>query len=166
MILLALSLVACAPKHDTAPRHDTPVAAPRAVEVEEVQPDLTAGAGSQPTGAEASAVATLSSGSEKGMGGAAAFTQSGDKVKVSINLSDATPGSHVVSLREFGGCTFTEPAPGTALDDLATLTADAAGVAHMDLTFDKYKLAEGDKRLVGRAVVVDGGKACGVIQIP
>ena len=169
MIVLALSLAACAAKHEPTPSvHDdsTPVAVHTAQPAVAPAPTNDAVAPVNSGEPQATAVAKLTSNSADGISGAAAFTQSDGDVKVSINLTDASPGSHVVTLREFGGCTFTEPAPGSKLDDLTVITADASGLAHIDLAYENYKLAEGKNQLLGRAVVVDGGKACGVITLP
>ncbi|MES2645049.1 MAG: superoxide dismutase family protein [Myxococcota bacterium] len=151
-----LVLFACAHKQDTVSHND-----PRPQPVE----NTVSHNDPRPQPVEVAGVAKLQAAADGKMGGAVAFTQSEKGLKVSINLTDASPGSHVVQLREGGSCTFPETTAGPQkFDDLATVTVGADGTGHADVTLTNLKLTEGDHPVVGRPVIVDSGAACGIVS--
>lgn len=161
MSIFLLSLLACGPKHETA-FMDAPAEkladAEQGAEAGNIDPFVVP---DEPP--PVSAVARLES---KGvMGGAVAFTQSADDVKVSVNLTGAEQGPHVLRIYKGKSCNFSDSADNstTSMEDLTTVTADANGRAHVDLTLEEYNVAPGEEGLLGMAVVVDDGKACGVV---
>jgi Cu/Zn superoxide dismutase len=153
-----LVLFACAHKQDTVSHND-----PRPQPVREQ--DTVSHNDPRPQPTEVAGVAKLQAAADGKMGGAVAFTQSEKGLKMSVNLTDASPGPHVLQLREGGSCTFPETKAGPQkFDDLATVTVGADGTGHVDVTLEDLKLTEGDHPVIGRPVIVDDGAACGIVS--
>ena len=162
MSLLLLALFACAPKHESVAvtHHEaapSPAPAPVVVEEKVAEEDLLV------PSSGLTAIAQLEPGSGSGVGGAVAFTQSEKTLKVAINLTGAAPGTHVLRLRDGGSCTFSQPAAGPQIEDLAVVTATDDGLAHADITLTNLSLSDGDDAVLGKVVIVDDGQACGVV---
>jgi len=98
------------------------------------------------------------------------FEQTGDSVKVTGEVKGLAPGKHGFHVHEFGdytgGCTSTgshfnpfQKTHGAPEDevrhvgDLGNITADADGVAKVDIT-DKLITLTGPNSIIGRAMVV------------
>ena len=109
------------------------------------------------------AIAHLASDGSTSMTGVVAFTQSGDTVYASVNLLGATPGEHFLRVLDSGSCASN---PHGDQEELGTLTVGRNGAGHADFTFNRPDLADGDNALLGRAIVVDDGKACGIVSMP
>jgi Cu/Zn superoxide dismutase len=164
--MITFLLIACAAKHESepvamskpqpAPVAHTEPAAPVEPTKEEKQVDTNPNGGS--------GVATLSPREGGRVSGAVAFTQSEKEVKVSINLLNANPGEYVIHLHDSGSCTMAGAPKADEMDDIGKVTVEANGEGHADLTLDnKYKLAQGDEGILGRAVIIGDGDACGVV---
>lgn len=170
--LLPLLLLACAPKQEPeiaraepvklapaevwtvaeVPEASVPVAAPNMVESPKKD---------EPPQVLAFAHLVPQRGSK--IAGEVAFSQVGDVVYVSINITGAAPGEHYARIHGGGSCAANPH--GDELD-LGTLTANANGVAHANVTLKRAALAEGDDALLGRPVIVDDGKSCGILAMP
>lgn len=118
------------------------------------------------------AVAELQPRSGSTTTGSVTFTQTGDSVKVHIELKGATPGNHAVHIHEKGDCsapdassagshfnpmghmhgdaTSAEHHPG----DFGNLTVGSEGTGVKDLTVSGFTLAAGQQMSVGNLAVI------------
>ncbi len=131
--------------------------------------------------------------------GTATFTEVKGGVRVVANITGLTPGEHGFHIHTYGDCTDPKgksagghfnpevtphgapqnPADKRHIGDLGNIIADANGHAQMDVV-DPLLTLKGPQSIIGRAVVVHGGRddltsqpsgaagprvACGVIGI-
>jgi len=169
-MLTLIFLAACSNKHNVAAPAPK-AAAPAVVAASPPEPAAPPLPAAQPApvlqspGAppQITAVARLRPQNGGTVSGAVAFSQAGEHVNVSINLLGATPGEHFV--RVHGGGTCAANPHGDEVD-LGRLMVLQGGYGHADLVLRNTALAEGDESMLGRPVVVDDGKACGLIDMP
>lgn len=144
----ALALIACGGNEKPAAEAAPPVVAPAKVAVAQLEPL-----------------------GDSGVAGRVVFTQSGDSVEVSADITGLTPGDHGFHIHEVGDCSAPDgssagghfnPAgvphagPGDAeahVGDLGNVTADANGHAMLELTKHHARL-DGANSVVGRSVIV------------
>jgi len=143
------------------------------------------------------AIAVLTPTKESKVKGTITFTKQNDGIKIIADIEGLTPGKHGMHIHEFGDCNAPDatsagghfnPAskPHSAFEnkerhagDLENINADANGKAHLEL-FDRTMKFDGDKSILGRAVIVHekeddlktqptgnagGTVACGVIGV-
>lgn len=144
-----VGLVACAPAADK-------------------KPDKPAGGGSEgPV-----AVTTLEARSNSSIKGQATFTQAGDKVRIVVEVSGATPGQHGLHVHENGDCSAPDAKsagnhfnPGSAehgapdkaahhAGDFGNLTVGEDGSGKLELLTDQITVNPGTTSVVGRALVL------------
>ncbi len=104
--------------------------------------------------------------------GTVTFAQSGDKVRVTAEITGLTPGAHGFHVHDKGDCSAPDATsagghfnPGSKAHghpdhgehhagDLPQLIADANGVARITAYSDSLSIGSGEGNVVGRAVVV------------
>jgi Cu-Zn family superoxide dismutase len=124
-----------------------------------------------PTG-PATATATIESRSNSTVTGSARFEQTGNKVKVTVEINGATPGQHGLHIHEKGDCS--DPAGKSAGDhfnpgqsehgsldkpthhagDFGNLTVGEDGKGKMEFETDTISLAPGPTAVLNRSIVV------------
>ena len=125
-----------------------------------------------PLVAHADAAALLEGRSGSQVRGSVTFAPVGDKIRVSVQASNLTPGPHGFHIHEVGDCSAADAAsakghfnPGghahgavTAAEhhagDMPNLVADADGNALMTSELAGVSLDEGSTGILGRAVVI------------
>lgn len=118
------------------------------------------------------AVAAIEARSGSTLTGVAKFVQNGDAVHVTIDVSNATPGTHAVHLHEKGDCSAPDAAsagghfnpahtehgsPDAAAHhagDFGNMSVDEEGHGHLELDTTSLTVLPGDRSVDGRAVVV------------
>ena len=129
--------------------------------------DKPAGGGEGPI-----AVTTLEARSNSTVKGQASFTQVGDKVKVLVEVSGATPGQHGLHVHENGDCSAPDAKsagnhfnPGNAehgapdkpahhAGDFGNLTIGEDGNGKLELLTDQISVKPGTVSVVGRALIL------------
>ncbi|MBS1229057.1 MAG: superoxide dismutase family protein [Proteobacteria bacterium] len=104
--------------------------------------------------------------------GLVSFSQDGDKLRVSAEISGLTPGPHGFHVHDKGDCSAPDATsagghfnpggkahgspeqPEHHAGDLPQLVADAAGVARFTIDSDALSIGGGAANIVGRSVVV------------
>lgn len=147
------------------------------------------------------AVAVLQPTGGDKISGIVTFTEVADGVRVDANISGLTPGKHGFHVHQYGDCSSADgsAAPASAAGDhfnpgnnphgaadakerhegdMGNVEADASGVAKLNYVDHSLSLHDGEKSIIGRAVIVHekaddlktqpsgdaGGRiACGVI---
>jgi len=127
-------------------------------------------AAAPPTGP--TAVAAIEARSGSSLTGIAKFVQNGDAVHVTVDVSNATPGTHAVHLHEKGDCSAPDAtsagghfnpghmehgSPDAAAHhagDFGNMTVGEEGHGHIELDTTMLTVLPGDRSVVGRAVVV------------
>ncbi|NND60454.1 MAG: superoxide dismutase family protein [Gammaproteobacteria bacterium] len=132
------------------------------------------GCGESPETAIASAYAEVAAASGSSVRGKVTLSEEGSQVKVTGRVAGLTPGEHGFHVHETGDCSATDGssagghfnpdgashgAPTADHDlrhtgDLGNITANAEGVAIIDLVADKLTVSPGPHSVVGRAVIV------------
>jgi len=133
----------------------------------EKKPDKPATGGDGPV-----AITTLEARSNSTVKGQATFTQVGDKVKVLVEVSGATPGQHGLHVHENGDCSAPDAksagnhfnpgngehgAPDKATHhagDFGNLTVGEDGNGKLELLTDQISVNPGTVSVVGRALVL------------
>jgi superoxide dismutase, Cu-Zn family len=126
-----------------------------------------------------SAIANLDSRSGSLTTGSATFTESGDKVTLSLEVAGATPGLHGAHIHQNGDCGATidadaasagghwNPAgvshgpadPGHHLGDLGNIEIGQDGRGTLKVTKQAWKIGDGSAQdVVGKALVIHGGQ--------
>jgi Cu-Zn family superoxide dismutase len=120
----------------------------------------------------ATATATIEPRSNSTISGSATFEQTGNKVKVTVEISGATPGEHGLHIHEKGDCS--DPAGKSAGDhfnpgqkehgsldkpmhhagDFGNLTVAPDGKGKLEIETDTISLAPGPTAVLNRAIVV------------
>lgn len=123
-------------------------------------------------GAPATATATIESRSNSTVTGSARFEQTGNKVKVIVEINGATPGQHGLHIHEKGDCS--DPAGKSAGDhfnpsqsehgsldkpmhhagDFGNMTVGEDGKGKMEFETDTISLAPGPTAVLNRSIVV------------
>jgi Cu-Zn family superoxide dismutase len=123
-------------------------------------------------GSPATATATIEARSNSTVTGSATFEQTGNKVKVTVEVSGATPGQHGLHIHEKGDCS--DPAAKSAGDhfnpgqmehggldkpmhhagDFGNLTVGEDGKGRLEIETDAISLAPGPTAVLNRAIVV------------
>lgn len=129
-----------------------------------------AGCASTPAGPRAEAKLTPTAGNAAS--GLVSFSQDGDKLRVSAEISGLTPGPHGFHVHDKGDCSAPDATsagghfnpggkahgspeqPEHHAGDLPQLVADAAGVARFTVDSDALSIGSGAANIVGRSVVV------------
>lgn len=147
------------------------------------------------------ALAVLRPTADDKINGIVTFTEVADGVRVDANISGLNPGKHGFHVHQFGDCSSADgsaaaaSAAGDHFDpatnqhgapdatdrhagDMGNIEADASGVAKLNYIDHTLSLVDGEKSIIGRAVIVHakaddlksqpsgeaGGRiACGVI---
>ncbi|HRI52747.1 MAG TPA: superoxide dismutase family protein [Pseudomonadota bacterium] len=140
-------------------------ACPPAAEQKTDKPPTTGGDGPV-------AVTTLEARSNSTVKGQATFTQAGDKVKILVEVSGATPGQHGLHVHENGDCSAPDAKsagghfnPGNAehgapdkathhAGDFGNLTVGEDGNGKLELLTDQISVNPGTVSVVGRALVL------------
>jgi Cu-Zn family superoxide dismutase len=126
---------------------------------------------SEPEKPVAEAVAVIHPVGNSGVQGTVRFEEKLSETLVVANLTGLEPGKHGIHIHEYGDCS----APGAEsagghfapdgyphgaptdlkhhAGDLGNITADTAGVAHLELIEDRIKL-NGKHSIIGRAVII------------
>ena len=120
------------------------------------------------------ATVTLEPRSGSQVTGTATFTEKDGKVEVVVNAKSLTPGKHGVHVHDKGDCSASDAssagphfAPGGGqhagptdanrhAGDLGNLEAGADGSAKLTITSDKLTVGDGERSVVGRALVIHG----------
>lgn len=117
------------------------------------------------------ATATIESKSGSTVTGTASFEQVGSKVKAVVEISGATAGQHGLHIHEKGDCS--DPAAKSAGDhfnpgkaehggpektshhagDFGNMTIAEDGKGRLEIELDSITVGDGDKAIVGRAIV-------------
>src|SRR6266581_6041005 len=118
------------------------------------------------------AVAVLHPTQGNKVSGTVTFTEVADGVQVHAEIAGLTPGNHGFHVHEFGDCTATDgssagghfnptnqPHAGPDADarhvgDMGNIEADASGTAKLDYLDHHMSLANDDRSIIGRSVVV------------
>jgi superoxide dismutase, Cu-Zn family len=120
----------------------------------------------------ATATATIEARSNSTISGSATFEQTGNKVKVTVEISGATPGQHGLHIHEKGDCS--DPAGKSAGDhfnplqkehgsldkpmhhagDFGNLTVGEDGKGKIEFETDTISLAPGATAVLNRSIVV------------
>jgi Cu-Zn family superoxide dismutase len=118
------------------------------------------------------AVAVLHPTEGNKVSGTVTFTEVADGVQVHAEITGLTPGNHGFHIHEFGDCTATDgssagahfnptnqPHAGPDADarhvgDMGNIEADASGTAKLDYLDHSISLADDDRSIIGRSVVV------------
>ncbi len=126
----------------------------------------------KPGGDAPIAVTTIEARSNSTVKGTATFTQAGDKVKVVVEVSGATPGQHGLHVHENGDCSSPDAKsagnhfnPGNAehgapdkpahhAGDFGNLTVGQDGNGKLELLTDQIAVKPGTTSVVGRALVL------------
>lgn len=129
-----------------------------------------AGCASTPAGPRAEAKLAPTAGNAAN--GLVSFSQDGDKLRVSAEISGLTPGPHGFHVHDKGDCSAPDATsagghfnpggkahgspeqPEHHAGDLPQLVADAAGVARFTVDSDALSIGSGAANIVGRSVVV------------
>ena len=142
---------------------------------------LTAGAYAQSSqegkDAPLKALAVLQSTEGNKVEGIVTFTQVADGVRVDADISGLSPGKHGFHVHQYGDCSSADgsAAPASAAGDhfnpgnhphgapdvkarhegdMGNIEADASGVAKLNYVDHSLSLADGEKSIIGRAVIV------------
>lgn len=159
-------------------------------------PAAIAHAQSPATAGPLRAVAALHAAGDSKVAGVVTFTEVADGVRVDANITGLSPGKHGFHVHQFGDCSSADgSAAGDHFDpvknqhgapdatnrhagDMGNIEADASGVAKLNYIDHTLSLVDGEKSIIGRAVIVHakaddlksqpsgeaGGRiACGVI---
>ncbi len=132
-----------------------------------------AGCGMMGIGGGPSATANLQPTKGSSTSGKVTFTQSGDKVRVSGQVSGLKPNQeHGFHIHEAGDCSSGDgmsakghfnpqkkppgqpPSPDRHAGDMLALKADANGNAKVDATFDLITVSDGPNSVVGKGLIV------------
>lgn len=123
-------------------------------------------------GGDLTAVTTLEPRSGSAISGSATFTQSGNSVRVHVEVKGATPGDHGIHVHETGDCSAPDAksagnhfnpsnaphgGPGASPHhggDFGNLTIGPDGSASTDLTIEGLTVGPGPNSVVGRALVL------------
>jgi len=98
--------------------------------------------------------------------GVVAFTRAGGGVRIEARVNGLTYGEHGFHIHEYGDCTAPDglsagdrfdPDGSPRAGDLGNLEADGYGYARLDLTSDRITLGEGERSVLGRAVIIHEG---------
>jgi superoxide dismutase, Cu-Zn family len=118
------------------------------------------------------AIAVLHPTAGNRVSGTVTFTEEADGVRVHADLTGLTPGKHGFHVHEFGDCSAADLAsagghfnptnkahagPDTAerhVGDMGNLEADASGAAKLDYVDHEISLAEDQRSVIGRSVIV------------
>jgi len=150
-LFVAFGLLQAQPPHPSAPIPSTPV-----TNVGTKAKAILKGAGSKPMGT-------------------ATFTQAPDGVHILLDVTDAKPGKHGLSIRENGTCSppFTSagptlniynmghgcpPDPNRELGSLGNIEIKSDGTGHFEKTVDKISVVESHHQIIGRSIIVAAGE--------
>ena len=118
------------------------------------------------------AIAVLHPTGDNKVSGTVTFIEEADGVRVQADLAGLTPGKHGFHVHEFGDCTAPDLAsagahfnptnkphagPDTAerhVGDMGNLEADASGAAKLDYVDHEISLADDQRSVIGRSVIV------------
>jgi Cu-Zn family superoxide dismutase len=126
----------------------------------------------KPAGDGPIAVTTLEARSSSTVKGQATFTQAGDKVRILVEVSGATPGQHGLHVHENGDCSAPDAKsagnhfnpgngehgapdkPAHHAGDFGNLTVGEDGNGKLELLTDHISVKPGTTSVVGRALVL------------
>ena len=118
------------------------------------------------------AVAVLHPTSGSKVGGTVTFTEEADGVQVHAEITGLTPGNHGFHVHEFGDCSAADASsagahfnpthkphagpdtPERHLGDMGNVQADASGKATLKYVDHQISLANDERSVIGRSVVV------------